>query len=363
MSRRRQEAAEQAARAAELSASEAGRVLRAQREEPEVEKAPEGGERPAPRNEPRRLAMEEIERRDLEQRGLAEQREAPKEVKDPEPPTPEQMLEGGKFSQSDPEQPQPEPVAEVVEPAVETVRVKVDGEEMDVPKSEVDEYGSVKAYQIAKASEKRLREAKELTAENKRRQEALEQVLRQHLSPQEQPKSPAQVIQEKIDIVRYGSPEESAAALQEILGQNKVDPNAIIQSAVMRMQEQIAFQQFRSDFPDIVGNPMLEKFATMLGNEKAQQSFREGRVPDWSSFYKDLGNEVMGMLGKPNQQAKPAKTADPTSQVTSAREERKASIVTLPTAAARAELPKEPKPETREDVLNQMRKSRGIQTG
>jgi hypothetical protein len=357
MSRRnRQAAAEQAA----MQASEAGRILQAQRqtEEPAIEPATpkSDADRPPSRNEPRRLAMEEIERRDLETKGITAEPEAP--VQETPAPAPEQP-------ETPPETPaEPEVAPEApVEPAVEMVTVKVDGEESQVPKSEVEDYGGVKAYQIAKAAENRLKKANETVAKTQQTHAALVQFIQQQQAAQQPQMTPQQYLLSKVDVIRYGTPEESAAALQEVLekANPRLDQNAITQQAVTKMQQALAVEKFKEEFADVVSNPLVLKLAMTLENERLGQMQQAGHTPDWQSFYKQLGNEVRSVI-RPSQPTTPASTPSTPSPVVD-KEARKASIVTLPTAAARAELPKESKPETREDALAAMRKARGLPTG
>jgi hypothetical protein len=359
MSRRnRQAAAEQAA----MQASEAGRILQAQRqtEEPAIEPATpkSDADRPPSRNEPRRLAMEEIERRDLETKGITAEPEAPvQETPAPAPEQPETAPEA-------PTEPEVAPTPEApVEPAVEMVTVKVDGEESQVPKSEVEDYGGVKAYQMAKAAENRLKKSNEALTQTRQTQAALVQWIQQQQATQQQQVTPQQFLASKIDVIRYGTPEESAAALQEVLekANPRLDQNAITQQAVTKMQQALAVEKFKEEFADVVSNPLVLKLAMTLENERLGQMQQAGHTPDWQSFYKQLGNEVRSVI-RPSQPTTPASTPSTPSPVVD-KEARKASIVTLPTAAARAELPKESKPETREDALAAMRKARGLPTG
>jgi hypothetical protein len=94
---------------------------------------------------------------------------------------------------------------------------------------------------------------------------------------------------------------------------------------------------------------------------KQHQQERPGQPIDWQKFYSTIAHEVRGAFGRQSQPA--AQPAAPTggnpSQPVSEKEARKASITTLPTAAARATPPAEEKPETREESLNRMRKARG----
>jgi hypothetical protein len=363
----RQQIAERAA----MEASEAGRVLQAQRNtEPEPEssqvEAPKAEtERPVARNEPRRRAMEEIEQRDLETKGIAEAQPKPEVTPNPPPPTPESMLEGGKFSEA----PAETAVETPAEPVIETVKVKVDGEEFDVPKAEIEEAGGIKAYQKDRAAENRLKKANEANDRAQQTMAAMAQwIQQQQRAQQPAPQTPDQLIAEKIDVIRYGSPEESAAALREVLEKSnpRIDQNALLQAsttlAVSRMQQSLAVEKFKQEFPEVVANQLVMKLATTLENERIAQMQQAGHTPDWTSFYNQLGNEVRNVIGKPSQPA-PAPNDPSTPSPVVDKEARKASIVILPTAAARASLPEAPKPETREDTLNSMRKARGIPTG
>jgi hypothetical protein len=382
MSRRGQDQAESAAKAA----SEAARVLQQRGQEARaaqqdsarsVEPSPEPenhGEpatiRVKPRNEPRRLAMEEIEARDLQTKGIVEPAPAPAKVPDnPPPPTPEQMLEGGKFSAPEPEKPKPEaePAAEPTPAPIKTVRVKVDGEEFDAPADEVEQAGGVRPYQIQKASENRLKKAGEALAEAQRYRAEIGELARQAKQP---PAAPVvtddQFIASKADAMRFGTPEEFASAMREVLQRSnkQIDQNALVTQAANMIRHDQAVAEFDKEFGDVTSNPLLLKLVVTLRNEQIPQI--KGPV-DWTTFYRTIGNQVRSVAGRPSQPATTvavaAATSGTTSQSPSDREARKASIVNLPTAAARAELPKDSKPETREDILQQMRKSRGIPTG
>jgi hypothetical protein len=364
MSRRdRQAAAEQAA----AQASEAGRILQAQRQTSEpvesVDPAPEG-ERPSPRNEARRQAMEEIERRDLESKADEGLTTAPPPAAKPEPSpepvplTPEQILEANRVPEQTPE------ATPALTPTVATVKVKVDGEEFDVPQAEVDEAGGVAPYRMQRAAENRLTKASEIAAQTRQTQAALVNWIQQQQQPQQPPVSPQQFLASKIDVIRYGTPEESAAAFAEVLerANPRLDQNAITQQAVSTMHRQLAVSEFQKEFPEVVANPLVLKLALTLENERVQQIQQAGHTPNWPAFYRQIGNEVRSVIGKPSQPAT-TPTAPSTPSPVVDKEARKGTIVNLPTASARAELPKESKPETREDVLNQMRKTRGIPTG
>ena len=363
------------AEAAESAASEAGRILQAQKQaqEPAPEAATEpqarsDAPRPPARNEPRRRALEEIENRDIQSKGLEEPKKEEKQnapvVQDPPPPSAEDMLKGGKFSQPEPAETKAAPQAEEAAPVPEapkTVKAKVDGEEFDVPEAEIEAAGGVTAWQKSKAAENRLNKANEALAEAKKNQALMLELLAKQAGPQTPaapPKTEADLLKEKIDVIRWGTPEESAAALREVLAAtNKpVDPNQLINQAVLAMTRKSAVDRFKTEFSDVMANPLVAKLAIALEQERLTQV--QGQIPDWDNFYRSIGNEIRSVI-RPSQTA----TASPAGNTSQPKEEKKASIVNLPTASARAEPPKEEKPETREDILNKMKKARGIPVG
>lgn len=318
--------------------------------------------RPESRNEPRRLAMEEILARDRETKGIAEEAEENPEEK-PEEPESEKPEEKTSEQEQNQQVEAQEEVAAESEPVVEMVKVKVNGKEYEVSKSDVEEAGGIRAYQTSRAAEERLEEAKQIAADNRKVQNEIAQYL-QSLRPQQPKQSTAEAIASKMDAIRFGSPEESAAAMQEVINLTNppVDQNQLTAKLLDTVNRNNAVEKFHEEFQDIVANPLLFKLAIALKDERAQQAYTDSRGNvDWHDFYRKIGNEVRSAVGRQSQPSS-AQTASTPSQQTD-KEAKKASIVNLPTAQARATLPKEEKPETRADVLNAMRKSRGVQTG
>lgn len=360
--------------AAAAAASDAGRVLREQREDVShgTEDAPKREQEPVKitLNDDHKRAMDEIRAsREAAAKGEAAE---PTLAPEPTPPSPDDMLKGDQFSESP--QPAPEQLQEAVPtPAAEPpkVKVKVDGEEFEVSQTEIDEYGSVKGYQLARASENRLKKASEAVAETRRMQEMLINHARQQMQPQQPQLTDEQFIASKMDVIRFGNQEEASAALIEVLNrkqQSLPDQVSITNQAVAEIKYQGAVEKFKADFPEISANPQLEEWATVIA-QKNIAAMRQNQQPlvsvDWNDFFGKIGNQIRNVVGKPSQPA-PAPASPTTgtpSPVSSEREARKASIVNLPTASARAELPREQKPETREQALDRMRRTRGQQTG
>ena len=264
---------------------------------------------------------------------------------------------------------EPEKPAEPVLEAPKTVKVKVDGEEFDAPEAEVTEYGGIKAYQIHKAAEKRLKEAKEVMerarqgeAQTKAMQDMVANLVKNQ-APAQPTQTEDQFIQSKVDVIRFGTPEESAAALKEIISRQKIDPNQIIEQATEKMRHDQAVAEFDKEFPDIATNPVLLKTALWMRNEGVQAARQKNDRVNWVEFYKGIGNQIRGAIPRQHQPQSQAATAEGNTSPQADKEARKASISEPPkAAAARAEAPAEPKEETREDSLRRMRKARGLPT-
>lgn len=359
------------------AASEAGRVLQAQRQQNDpapVQDAPvqtsadDGEGKPIVRRNPRReMAFAEIEaRQDI-----------------PEPTEPEPSSEGeprrlnaaerlaaqdGEIPVDLVQKPEAAPQAETPTepPTVEYVKVKVDGEEFDAPKSDVEDAGGVRAYQVQKAAENRLAKANEALAEAKRMQAQFLAQQAATAKPAEPPVSDDEFIAQRLDAIRYGTPAEAAKALGEIQQRSAppvVDQNALVNDAIVRMSYTNAVRQFDNEFKDLTADPDL----MMLVRSRAEQGLRalpqDKTSVDFTDFFRRIGNDVRIRFGKQPQPAPGASTTSTPSPVSSDREARKASIVNLPTAGSRAAPPVEPKPQTREELIAEVRKSRGQRNG
>lgn len=368
MARRGKEAAERAA----AEASEAARTLAQRSHEARVEKVePE----PTPEEQPKEKVVNETVREKLLQnrphaqawdeilkkRGLDKDEEEQPKVEATEEP------------QAPTEAPAKEETAEVVaeapkEPeAPKTVRVKVDGEEFDAPADEVEAVGGVKAYQVMKAGENRLKKANDAVAESKKLTAQLVELLSKKQTPEIPTQTDDEFIKSKVDVIRFGTPEESAAALREVLLRQQpkpVDQNAILAQTLQAIERKQATAEFGQKFQDIVSNPLLVKLAISLEQEEIAKAQQERRAIDWKSTYDRIGNQIRGVVpARQSQSPTTSQTAGNTSPAPSDKEARKASITVLPTASARAELPKVEKEltpeEERKAIIADWKKSRG----
>ena len=375
MSRRNNGAAEAAAQAA----SEAARTLQArqqevrqERSEPATEPKPEPqaerpeGHTPADRVEKllkgrtHTQAYDEI----VKKRGLDNEPEAAEPAKEEKPASEAAPTETITAA--------PAEVTTEAAPPVKTVRVKVDGEEFDAPEEEVNEAGGLKAYQIQRASENRLKKASEAAASARQSQEQTAKLLQDYAArlQAQQPEVPKvsdqQFIAAKLDAVRFGSQEESAAALQEVIQRltpKPIDQQAVIAQATNQMRHDHAVAEFDKEFSDVAKNPMALRLAVALRSDRLAKLDRGTQV-DWSGFYRTIGTEVRNAFGtRPSQPAQQTDKKTGNTSQPSEKEARKASITTIPTAAARAAAPepeKELSPEEeRKAAIAAMKKARG----
>lgn len=359
------------AEAAAAAASEAARVLQARGQESKAAK--EAPQEPAPEPQQKRDdgPPKQIRRgnpdREAAMEGIRQSRGEPKVEEPKEEPAAAPKAEAKVEDTPPVEEPKEEPKVEAA-PVPETasapeapkkVRVKVDGEEFDELESVVEEHGGLKAYQITRAAEKRLAKANEALAAAQR----ISAEIQANKAPAKPTETDDQFITSKMDVLRFGTPEEAAKALDEIIARKAkpVDTQSIITQAQTQIDHMAAVRQFDKENADLVTNPIILQSIVAVRDAKIKQHQQQnpGAPIDWQNFYSTIAHEVRGAFGRHSQPASKPPAPGGTPSPAADKEARKASITNLPTAAARAELPKEEKPETREESLNRMRKARG----
>jgi hypothetical protein len=377
MSRRTERAATEAANAA----SEAARTLAQRSHEARQERAEPPAAPPPPPEAPQAEKAEKPEKKvdgnrihELKQANprnkLVEELIEKRGMKADEPaeaPKPEVTADAPKTEQAP--DPAAAPAAEATAPA--KVKQVVNGEEFEVEPTELEAAGGERAWRMNKAAELQLDKAKKVLEEAQKSRVdigQLVQALRQPQAPEKPKESDEQFIASKIDIIRFGTPEEAAKAQVEIMQRSNkpVDANAIIEAAAAKIAHDSAVKEFDREFQDLVTNPILLNAVVAERSRRLQERQAKGvQGPiDWPSFYRTIGTELRSAFGRSSQPAATtlATTAGTPSQQ-SDKEARKASIVPIPTAAARAELPKEEKEPTREEIIAEMRKKRISQVG
>src|SRR3990167_7228170 len=274
--------ADMAARAAAQANSAAESVQQNVEPDAPINEPRDDSPSPPSRNEPRRLAMEEVEARYMKTMGM--EPEVPRGVQEEKEEKP--AVETTKEEPAEGLEAEGKP-ADVAIPAfldkkpeepatpLETVRVKVDGEVFDVPKADVEAAGGVTIYQKERAAQNRLDKANKA---NDRANEALEQTRQtqaaiakwiQEQAPKQPTVSDDQFIQNQIQLINFGTPEEQAKASKALREKLIVPRNdaAIVNQAVIVMQQQAAENQFVTEFSDIVHNPMLLKLIIQEKND------------------------------------------------------------------------------------------------
>lgn len=248
------------------------------------------------------------------------------------------------------------------EPEPETVKVKIDGEELEVSKAEVEEYGGVSAYRIHKASERRLAEAKQAAADAR----ALFEQARAQANPpkpQEPEKKPEEIVKEYVGKIQLGTPEEAASALVEAV--NRLVPKPVdMQQAAMQAyfltQVTQAENRFVSENKDLVENPLIRTLVVAEKEKRLGDLRKQNRLPDdWNQFYNSIASDIRKAMGRPPTAPAPSEPASQPPSGLAEKEARKASILALPTAATRAAAPEADKPLTRDEIIARARKARG----
>lgn len=262
---------------------------------------------------------------------------------------------------------QPEPKAEVQEaaPEPEMVDVKIDGEVQRIAKSEVDEYGGVRAYQMSKAAEKRLEEAKRYATESGSMFQQLKQLLQAPQKPAEPTPQPEEILRDAVAKIQLGTPEEGQAALAKAFKAmipQQADTQAAAMQAFMLSQVTAAENAFIAGNKDLVENPLLKQLVISEKERRLNEFKSKNQLPgDWNAFYTSIASDIRQAIGRPPIAPKPDTASQPNSGLAE-KSARKADIVALPSAATRAAMPEAEKPLTRDEFLARARKARGQPT-
>lgn len=234
------------------------------------------------------------------------------------------------------------------------VKIKVDGQEQEVDEDKVREAG-IRALQKESAADKRLEEAARLKKE-------AEQMLAT-AKPQDQdtrPSTDGAVIEKLTDdhylkavkAIQYGSEAEASTALKGLIAEAAKSG----QSDDLTLSQVGEYLEFREatkwahdEYKDILGDPKLK--ALFSAEEKRMRA--AGDMRPYRDIYQDIGGGLRDWIkGKaPQPESKPVNGLE-------ARKERKATVVNVPSAAARQPAPPQQKEKSPSDVINEMRARR-----
>jgi hypothetical protein len=233
--------------------------------------------------------------------------------------------------------PEPAAVAAPVAPVAEKriIKLVVDGQAIEVDEERVLEAGR-RTLQKESAADRRLAEANDL----------LKRARAQ--ASHRDPEPPADTQAPSDDV-----PRDAKQA-------TPVDPVALEQWVEQKLYQRDAVKavnQFKKDFPDIVGDEFLFGMAAQLEDRRLRDAAALGEpLGDPLEAYRKHGEEVRRWAQSKGMQAPGAPQAAPS------RTEAKRAIVAVPGVGAKAPTPAEKKPLSVSDQIEQMRLQRGRRT-
>ena len=251
---------------------------------------------------------------------------------------------------------------EVVTAAKAKVKIKVDGQELEVDEEAVREAG-IKALQKQSAADKRLEESarlkKEAEAEARKiLEDARKQVAQPNQDETQPPKGATSVERltddrfiETVKKVQYGGEAEAGQALRDLISEAVKagkSPELTLNEVGEYLEFRDATKWAHDEYKEILGD---QKLKTLFSSEEKRLR-AAGDMRPYREVYSDIGNGLREWL----KEKAPAPAQEPKKELT--RQERKASVVVIPTAAARQPAPTQPKEPTPSEVVDRIRAAR-----
>ena len=222
------------------------------------------------------------------------------------------------------------------EAKVETVKIKVDGEEKEVPREKIYEAG-IRAMQKESSADKRLEEATRLLREAK---EYVQPQAAVDPSPQWDDATVAYALE-------HGDEAQKAYAVNQMRARDTTTPDELIRQTTQRVLDTVDFKDssdwFVKEYNDIAKDPYLLQLAS-IAEDKARA---EGDNRPRKELYKSIGDNLRQWKGGSAVQSLETK------------KELKSNIVNLTSASVKKSTPAEAKPKSTSDVIEEMRKRRG----
>lgn len=272
-------------------------------------------------------------------------------------------VEAAAASQTDEQREKPEEAVQV-EHKVEArkVKIKVDGVEQEVDEEKVRAAG-IAALQKESAADKRLEEASRLfkeaqTAIAVAQQGQVQDTTRSGASLPNAGGGAAEVLTDEaftlaVKKIQYGSEQEAAATLKDLITKaaRAGQPEQLTLDRVAEMLDfRDATRWAHDEYKDILGDSKLK--ALFSSEEKRMRA--AGDMRPYRQVYEDIGNG----LREWRKGLAPAPTQQPANASRESVKERKASVVVIPSAAARREAPPQPKVPTPSETIDKMRAAR-----
>lgn len=250
---------------------------------------------------------------------------------------------------------EPEEVqAEAPQPA--KIKIKVDGKDLEVDEDEIRKAG-IATLQKERAADQRLEEAARMRKAAEVEAARIAQLAQNYPQQMPAPSSDAPAPAEDVDAfaeaarqIQYGSESEATAALKGLVSQAARSG----QSEQLTLQQVSDFLEFRDatrwaseQYGDLLGDPIMR--AAFANKERDMRAAGDSRP--YREMYEEIGTELRNWLA-----VKTTPVAEEKAPQT--REERKARIVTIPTAAARQPAPPEEREPSTAELIDQMRRAR-----
>lgn len=233
--------------------------------------------------------------------------------------------------------PKDETAVVVEESTPAKVKIKVNGEELELTQEQL-----IERAQKVESADRYLAEAAA--------------AKRAAAPPKEEPKTEEVDYKALVRAIQVGTEEEAEAALRKLQTTQARPPTPMDDvSRVVdeRLKFQDAMKAFSTEYADILSDPKLNKMAQQMDEEM----LANGDIRSYASRYTEIGENLRGWVTKlgGGKKEEPAK-------VDTTRQERKEAAPTTPTAAAGKNAP--PKTESDEDdnptsVISKMAAARG----
>jgi hypothetical protein len=242
------------------------------------------------------------------------------------------------------------------------VKIKVDGQELEVDEEAVREAG-IKALQKQSAADKRLEESarlkKDAEAEARKiledaRKQAQQQPNQDAPPPPDKGAAGVERLTDETYIdavkkVQYGGEAEAGQALKTLIHE-AVKAGKSPELTLSEVGEYLEFREAtkwaHDEYKDILGDPKLKTLFSI--EEKRIRA--AGDLRPYREVYEDIGKGLREWVKEKSPNPAPAKDLT--------RHERKASVVVIPSASARQPAPTQPKEPTPSEVVDRMRKAR-----